>query len=239
MKSKAIRVGVCSDQQQLAAFKKAWKRAERGLPPPEPVDRLYFPDTTTMFRALSRSRLQLLSMLRQSGTISVLALAKALGRDYKNVYEDVKALKRFGLMSWEFPRLCRGGSRRLTFTGVISSASGYHSSLRRNWRFFSAIDIMRLFPWLRGFAFHRLRSAPFEGAAIGIPPALPEDCYSSGEGRCVRAFRPDPDGRGDQAGGVIIGSGPTRESSARRLDCAMGRPAAYGGRKQNRAEVHV
>jgi len=62
------------------------------------VDRLYFPDTTTMFRALSRSRLQLLSVLRQRGTISVLALAKALGRDYKNVYEDVKALKRFGLI---------------------------------------------------------------------------------------------------------------------------------------------
>ena len=28
----------------------------------------------------------------------MLALAKALGRDHKNVYEDVKALKRFGLI---------------------------------------------------------------------------------------------------------------------------------------------
>jgi len=28
----------------------------------------------------------------------VLALAKTLGRDYKNVYEDVRALKRFGLI---------------------------------------------------------------------------------------------------------------------------------------------
>ena len=98
MKAKAIKVGVCSGPQQLAEFKEAWKRAERGLPPLEPVDRLYFPDTTTMFRALSRSRLQLLSVLRRRGTISVLALAKGLGRDYKNVYEDVKALKRFGLI---------------------------------------------------------------------------------------------------------------------------------------------
>lgn len=98
MKSKAIKVGVCSGRHQLAEFKETWKRAERGLPPLEPVDRLYFPDTTTMFRALSRSRLQLLSVLRQRGTISILALAKALGRDYKNVYEDVKVLKRFGLI---------------------------------------------------------------------------------------------------------------------------------------------
>lgn len=37
-------------------------------------------------------------MLRQRGTISVLALAKVLGRDYRNVYEDVKALTRFGLI---------------------------------------------------------------------------------------------------------------------------------------------
>lgn len=98
MKSKAIRVGICSSRQQLAEFKEAWKRAERGLSPLDPVDRLYFPDTTTMFRALSRSRLQLLSMLRQRGTMSVLALAKLLGRDYKNVWEDVKVLRRFGLV---------------------------------------------------------------------------------------------------------------------------------------------
>lgn len=98
MRTKAIRVGVCSGRQQLAEFKETWRRAERGLSPLEPVNRLYFPDTTTMFRALSRSRLQLLSVLRQRGTTSVLALAKALGRDYKNVYEDVKALKRFGLI---------------------------------------------------------------------------------------------------------------------------------------------
>ena len=40
----------------------------------------------------------LLTVLRQRGPISVLALARALGRDYKNVYEDVKLLKRFGLV---------------------------------------------------------------------------------------------------------------------------------------------
>lgn len=98
MKSKAIKVGVSSSRQQLAEFKEAWKRAKRGLLPQEPVDRLYFPDAATMYRAFSRSRLQLLSVLRRRGTISVLALAKALGRDYKNVYEDVKALKRFALI---------------------------------------------------------------------------------------------------------------------------------------------
>ena len=63
MKSKAIKVGVCSGRQQLAEFKEAWKRAERGLPPKGPVDRLYFPDANTMFRALSRSRVRILLVL--------------------------------------------------------------------------------------------------------------------------------------------------------------------------------
>jgi adenine-specific DNA-methyltransferase len=31
------------------------------------------------------------------------------------------------LMSWEFPRLCRGGSRSLTFTEENSSASDYQA----------------------------------------------------------------------------------------------------------------
>lgn len=98
MRSRAVKVGVCTGREQRAEFREAWKRAEKGLPPLEPVDRLYFPDTTTMFRALSRSRLQLLTVLRKRGPISVLALARALGRDYKNVYEDVKVLRRFGLV---------------------------------------------------------------------------------------------------------------------------------------------
>ena len=64
MKSKAIKVGVCSGRQQLAEFKEAWKRAERGLPLQEPVDRLYFLDVATMYRAFSCSRVRLLSVLR-------------------------------------------------------------------------------------------------------------------------------------------------------------------------------
>src|SRR5258708_924730 len=42
---------------------------------------------------------------------------------------------------------------------------------------FATINITRVICWDSGFALHRLRSAPFEGVAIGIPPALPEDCY--------------------------------------------------------------
>src|SRR5258708_4188985 len=36
------------------------------------------------------------------------------------------------LISWEFPRLCRGGSRSFTFAGVISSTSGYQAAPRWN-----------------------------------------------------------------------------------------------------------
>lgn len=98
MKSKSIKVAIRSGRQQLAEFIETWKRAERGLRPLNPVDRLYFPDTIAMFRALSRGRLQLLSVLRRRGATSALTLARALGRDYKKMCEVVKTLKRFGLV---------------------------------------------------------------------------------------------------------------------------------------------
>ncbi len=98
MKGRTIRIGISSERRQLAEAREAWRRAEKGLPPVEPVERLYFPDTATMFRALSATRLDLLSVLRRHGTMNVLALSRKLRRDYKNVYEDVKILRRFGLI---------------------------------------------------------------------------------------------------------------------------------------------
>ena len=37
------------------------------------------------------------------------------------------------------------------------------------------------YPKYGGLDFNRLRSGPFEGPAIVIPPALPEDTYLKGE----------------------------------------------------------
>jgi predicted transcriptional regulator len=79
-------------------FVKAWKRAGRGLPPEEPVNRLHFADMTTLFKYLSPKRFELLQHLRESGPFSIRKLAAELHRDYKNVHTDVKELLYLGLI---------------------------------------------------------------------------------------------------------------------------------------------
>lgn len=46
-----------------------------------------------------KSRVGVLRRLRQEGPLTVRALSKALGRDYKNVHTDVRALEHVGLLS--------------------------------------------------------------------------------------------------------------------------------------------
>jgi predicted transcriptional regulator len=80
-------------------FVKAWKRAEKGLLAEEPVNRLHFADTATLFRYLSPKRFELLQYLRESGPLSIRKLASGLRRDYKNVHTDVKELLYVGLIA--------------------------------------------------------------------------------------------------------------------------------------------
>jgi predicted transcriptional regulator len=81
-----------------AAFRRAWKRAEKGLPPEEPRRHLSFADIPAMMKALTPKRWTLLETLRREGVMSIAALARRLGRDYKNVHADVTALIGFGLV---------------------------------------------------------------------------------------------------------------------------------------------
>ena len=57
-----------------------------------------FLDLESMQAALSPRRLELLRHVRQHGAASVRGLAAALGRDYKNVHQDVAALELAGLL---------------------------------------------------------------------------------------------------------------------------------------------
>jgi predicted transcriptional regulator len=57
-----------------------------------------FTDWNALVRALTPKRLELLGHLRRHPRVSVSALAKALGRDYRNVYGDVALLSAAGLI---------------------------------------------------------------------------------------------------------------------------------------------
>jgi predicted transcriptional regulator len=77
-------------------FADAWRRAEAGEVVRE--THVTFLDLETMQSTLSSRRLELLRHVRQHGASSTRGLAGALGRDYKNVHQDVAALEAAGLL---------------------------------------------------------------------------------------------------------------------------------------------
>lgn len=97
-KKKEILIGVQTGEEAAQAAICAWKRAESGLPPEEPVNQLHFADMITLLKYLSPRRVELLQKLRAIGPINVRQLAQALQRDYKNVYSDVSELTSIGLI---------------------------------------------------------------------------------------------------------------------------------------------
>lgn len=89
-KSKIVSLSVSTLPDALDRFEAAWHLATGRTPPA--VERLSFADLPLLLKSLSPARWQLLAILRKEGPMSVRALAKRLGRDYKNVHTDVAQL---------------------------------------------------------------------------------------------------------------------------------------------------
>ena len=91
-----IQVNVGGAVDMGKRFSAAWKQAEAG----EVIDQTHitFLDVQTMFETLSPRRLDLLRHVRQHGAGNVRELAQTLGRDYKNVHQDVATLQSAGLL---------------------------------------------------------------------------------------------------------------------------------------------
>ncbi len=84
-------------------FADAWHRAQAG----EAVDEAHvtFLSFQAMTETLSPRRLELLRYVRQHGAANTRDLAASLGRDYKNVHQDVSALEAGGLLIRDGRRL--------------------------------------------------------------------------------------------------------------------------------------
>jgi len=95
---KELLIGVKGARKATNDFVRAWKRAQKGLTAEEPINRLHFADTATLFKYLSPKRFELLQYLRQAGPLSIRKLSGELHRDYKNVHTDVKDLLHVGLI---------------------------------------------------------------------------------------------------------------------------------------------
>jgi len=59
---------------------------------------LSFPSFEVLGKVITGARLELLSVIRKSKPKSIQELARLAGRDFKNVYQDVKLLVQYGLI---------------------------------------------------------------------------------------------------------------------------------------------
>lgn len=96
-RKKKLSVGVGTTKEALDRFESVWKRAERGARV-TPEHRLTFESLPRLLKELSPGRWTLLEVLRAEDQMTVYALAKRLGRHYKNVHTDVARLIELGLV---------------------------------------------------------------------------------------------------------------------------------------------
>ena len=94
---KKIQIGIGDATNTARGFIEAWKRAER-REKIEIEDRIHFENLEILLKTLTQGRWVLLKTLRSTGPLSVRALSKKLGRDYKNVHTDVRRLEQIGLI---------------------------------------------------------------------------------------------------------------------------------------------
>lgn len=93
-----LKIGIRSDKEFFTELKELAGRIDEGWLPEEPIERLYFNDLPSLLGHLTPKRFELLAELRRVGHVSINALAKHLHRQYRNVYNDVKAMERLGLV---------------------------------------------------------------------------------------------------------------------------------------------
>jgi len=94
---KKITIGVGDAADTAKEFIDAWKLAECGETVQE-KHRLHFENLEVLLKILTPGRWALLKKLHANGPMSIRALAKDLGRDYKNVHTDVRRLENISLI---------------------------------------------------------------------------------------------------------------------------------------------
>ena len=88
---KTLYVRVSAQADALDRFEAAWHLAS-GRAAPAPLAVLSFADLPLLMKHLTPARWELLKQLKAAGPLTILALAKQLQRDYKNVHTDVSRL---------------------------------------------------------------------------------------------------------------------------------------------------
>lgn len=96
-KKRVLHIEVSTLSESLGQFAETWKRAEQGKKV-EPYFGVGFESMANLLGTLTPKRWELVERLKHEGAMTVYRLAKRLGRDYKNVHSDVKALEGLGII---------------------------------------------------------------------------------------------------------------------------------------------
>ena len=97
MSKQHIHIGVEDAERGFKRFVDNWRKAETGTIDQAEIH-LNFESFSMLASVLTPKRLELMKVLRQQGLLSIRALSKQLGRDYKNVHTDVIALEAVDLI---------------------------------------------------------------------------------------------------------------------------------------------
>ncbi|MEQ8954149.1 MAG: hypothetical protein RL120_08445 [Gammaproteobacteria bacterium] len=92
---KRIEIEVMSSNAALNSFTETGKKVQTGK---KVVPRLAFGSLKELFSAITQKRLELVRYVASHCELNTRQLAQQLGRDYKNVHNDVSALVELGLL---------------------------------------------------------------------------------------------------------------------------------------------
>ena len=95
---KRIEIGVVNPKAEQRTLMDWAAQVDAGVAMPEGVPQLNFSSFGQLHSTLSERRMDLLEYVACHEGLNIRQLAQALGRDYKNVYEDVRMLAQFGLL---------------------------------------------------------------------------------------------------------------------------------------------
>jgi predicted transcriptional regulator len=116
MMAKTLTIRVSSLDEGLQRFRETYKAVEAGRPVAR-REGVYFTSLAAARNLLTRSRLALLRAVRTKRPRSIYELAKIVGRDLKNVQDDLRTLERYGLVRVSWGRTI--GKRRVKIPQAV------------------------------------------------------------------------------------------------------------------------
>jgi len=97
MRVKNIKIAIKTREDLFHEVEKVWTDIATGKKPRK-HEGLYFENLDAMRKVLTEERLRILKVVKQRQPSSIYALAKLLGRDTKNTFNDVQFLFEAGLI---------------------------------------------------------------------------------------------------------------------------------------------